>query len=58
MNKPEDVVLPCGCFIKCVVVDGRNEMQISPCRMNCINLQNAIGLAEEKPVPVEYRYAP
>lgn len=54
---PPDVVLPCGCLIRCAIVDGRREMQVTPCRMGCANLANALGLADETDKPVEFRRA-
>lgn len=55
---PADEVLPCGCFIACSVVNGVNTLTVSPCRPDCVNLRNLLGLAAEKPVPVSHRVAP
>ena len=54
-SPPDDVVLPCGCLIRCAVIDGTNTITISPCRQSCPNLANAIALANEQAKPVEYR---
>lgn len=55
MDVPEPVTLPCGCFINCVVNNGVNELRFSPCRVDCVNFQNALELANEQAKPVEYR---
>lgn len=55
---PKSETLPCGCFINCVIVDGRREMRVSPCQLNCIYLASAIRLANDKGLPVEHRVAP
>lgn len=54
---PDDVVLPCGCLIRCTVVDGVNTLTVSPCRMDCRNLADAIDLARDKGIAPEYRRA-
>ena len=55
---PPDDVLPCGCVLHCAIVNGRREMQITPCRLGCRNLANALGLADVSELPVEFRRAP
>lgn len=55
---PEPVTLPCGCFINPVVENGVNTFKITPCRLGCTNLANALGLADEQGKPVEFRSAP
>ncbi|HSS11159.1 MAG TPA: hypothetical protein VLL25_14830 [Acidimicrobiales bacterium] len=55
---PDDVVLPCGCLIRCVVVEGVNQLRISPCQTGCRNLANALDLAAQQGKPVEYRTGP
>ena len=55
---PPDEVLPCGCVIRCSVIDGVNTMTYIPCRETCDNYRNALGLADEKGLPVERRMAP
>lgn len=52
---PADVVLPCGCLIRCAVIDGVNTLTISPCRPSCRNLANALELAHDKGLEPEYR---
>jgi hypothetical protein len=52
---PDDVVLPCGCLIRCAVIDGTNTMTISPCRPDCRNLANTLDLAQGKGIAPEYR---
>lgn len=52
---PPDEVLPCGCAIRCAVIDGVNTLTYIPCRPSCINLANAVGLAAEKGIAPEYR---
>ncbi len=55
---PPDEVLPCGCVLRCAVVDGVNVLTLIPCRTSCPNYRNAIGLATDSDVPIEYRQAP
>ena len=55
---PEPVVLPCGCFIKCDIVKGVKQIEIVPCNATCLNYRNALQMAEEKALPIEYRRAP
>jgi hypothetical protein len=55
---PADEVLPCGCLIRCTVVDGVNTLTISPCRTDCRNLANALELGREKGIAPEFRRAP
>jgi hypothetical protein len=52
---PDDVVLPCGCLIRCAVVNGVNTLTISACRQNCRNLANALELARDRGIAPEYR---
>lgn len=49
-------VLPCGCVI--TAVGDTKELQVAPCHMDCVNLQTALGLADERGTPIEYRQAP
>ena len=58
METPDPVTLPCGCFIDCVVENGVNTLKISPCRMDCANLRNALDLGNEKGIAPEFRRAP
>lgn len=53
MSTPEDVVLPCGCYLTHSVVAGVKTLQIA--RQGCVNLRNALGLADELGKPVERR---
>ena len=55
---PPDTVLPCGCILRCAVIDGTNTLTLIPCRQSCINYRNALGLAAEYDRPVTYRQAP
>jgi hypothetical protein len=52
---PPDEVLPCGCVLRCRVVEGRSELVYIPCSTSCVNYQNALGLAAETGTPVERR---
>jgi hypothetical protein len=52
---PPDEVLPCGCLLRCAVIDGVNTLTVIPCRTTCRNYRNALGLADEKGLDVEYR---
>lgn len=55
---PPDEVLPCGCVLRCAVVDGVNTLTLIPCQTSCVNYRNALGLAAETGKNVEYRRAP
>ena len=55
---PPDEVLPCGCVLRCAVVDGVTALTIAPCRTSCANYRNALGMADDAALPVEYRQAP
>lgn len=52
---PPDEVLPCGCVLRCAVVDGVNTLTYIPCRQSCVHYRSALGLAAELDVPVHYR---
>jgi hypothetical protein len=52
---PPDEVLPCGCIMRCAVIDGVNTLTVIPCRVTCRNYQNMLGLADEKGIAPEYR---
>lgn len=54
---PPDEVLPCGCVLRCAVVDGTNTLTLIPCRTTCVNYRNALGLAADKGIAPEYRQA-
>jgi hypothetical protein len=47
--------LPCGCVLTRKIEDGRKVFQIAPCRHDCVNLRNALDLADEKGLPVDWR---
>ena len=55
-DTPDDVVLPCGCFIHCD--EATREMRISPCQMDCRYLAMALDEAQAQSRPVEYRESP
>jgi len=52
-DTPDDVVMPCGCFIHCD--EATKEMRVSPCRPDCRILALALQEATEQGKPVEYR---
>lgn len=52
---PEVAVLPCGCVLTRKIEDGVRVLQIAPCRTDCVNLRNALALADENGLPVERR---
>ena len=52
---PPDEVLPCGCIIRCSIVNGVKTLTYIPCRQTCVNYRNTLGLADDKGVPVEKR---
>jgi hypothetical protein len=53
---PPDEVLPCGCVLRCAVVDGVNTLTVTPCRQTCRNYLNLLGMAvREEGKLVEYR---
>lgn len=52
---PSDEVLPCGCVLRCAVVEGVNTLTLIPCRQSCVNYRNALGLAADKGLKPEYR---
>lgn len=55
---PPDEVLPCGCVLRCAVVEGVNTLTLIPCRLSCVNYRNALGLADEKGIAPEFRPSP
>lgn len=55
---PPDEVLPCGCFVRCIISDGVNTVVIIPCKQDCPNYHDMIGMALEDGLPVEYHQAP
>lgn len=51
---PPDEVLPCGCLLRCSVVeDGVKTLTIIPCRPSCKNFNNALDLARDASLPIE-----
>ena len=52
---PPDVVLPCGCIIRCSVVDGVNTMTLIACRPTCTTVRDTLQLADELDKPAEVR---
>ena len=54
-DRPEDVVLPCGCYLTYRMEGDKRVMQIAPCREDCPNLRNTLELASEGNVPVDRR---
>lgn len=57
-DTPEPVILPCGCFLSCDIVDGVKMLHFWPCHRGCHNMLKALGLADEMGLSVEYRAAP
>lgn len=55
---PPDDVLPCGCVLRCAIVDGVRYMTYVPCRVSCPHYLNMLDLAAQRGVPVEYHRAP
>lgn len=51
-------VLPCGCVVNTVIVEGRNEFQMTPCNLYCKNFQYALYESERWSKPIEIRKAP
>lgn len=58
MTIPADAVLPCGCIIRCDIVDGVNTLIYIPCRETCVNYRNALGEAASKGLEPEFREGP
>ena len=52
---PADVVLPCGCIIRCSIVDGVNTMTMTACRAGCTNVAAALQEADNQGKPAEVR---
>lgn len=55
---PPDEVLPCGCLMRCTIVDGVKTGTYIPCRQDCKNYRDMLGLAQEGNKPVTWRRAP
>lgn len=55
-DTPAPTTLPCGCFILPTVINGRNELRVSPCRPDCKYLAMMLDLANEAEKPIERRY--
>lgn len=53
---PPDEVLPCGCVIRCAIIDDVKTVMYIPCEQTCVNYLNALGLADDRGLPVEKRY--
>lgn len=49
---PEDAVLPCGCLLRCSIVDGIRTLTYVPCKETCVHYRAALGLAQETDTPV------
>jgi hypothetical protein len=49
---PADELLPCGCLLKCSVVDGVNTLTYIPCSQTCVHYLNTIDLAQDANKPV------
>lgn len=54
---PEDVVLSCGCLIRCEVVDGVNTLKFFACREGCDNVRLILEEADAQGKPAEVRRA-
>lgn len=54
-DAPEDVMLPCGCYLTHTYENGQPTLQIAPCSQDCPNLANALELAQDAGKPVERR---
>jgi hypothetical protein len=56
---PPDEVLPCGCVLRCAVVDeGVRTLTLIPCRTSCVNYRKVLRLTAEKGITPEFRRAP
>jgi hypothetical protein len=55
---PPDEVLPCGCIIRCSVVEGVKTLMYIPCRKDCAHYLNMLRLAAEANRPVTKKEAP
>jgi len=55
---PPDRVLPCGCFIRALILDGVRTVTIAPCKVSCVNYRNTLSLAEAVHRSVTYEQAP
>ena len=53
----ETDILPCGCIIKALVIDGVNTVQYYPCSETCSNYADAIELARKGNKPIHRRNA-
>jgi hypothetical protein len=50
---PDDVVLSCGCFIHCDVVDGVNRLTLSACKPGCRVIALTMEAGDERGVPIQ-----
>lgn len=49
---PPDELLPCGCLLKCSVVDGVKTLTYIPCKETCVHYRATLRLAQETKTPV------
>lgn len=52
---PEDVILPCGCVLRCSIEAGERTLTVIPCHLSCKNLKDALDLNEAKGNNLEFR---
>ncbi len=50
---PDDVTLPCGCFLHCAIEGGEKVLTITACRAGCPTLAEALQQADEHGREVE-----
>lgn len=51
-------ILSCGCMLVTRYEQERPVFQMIPCHLDCINLHNALRLANDADLPIEYRQSP
>lgn len=55
METSDLTVLPCGCVMECLVVDGVNTMKYAPCKLTCKYFLYTVSEMKAQEKPVEYR---
>jgi len=55
---PGDRVMPCGCLLRCAIIEGERTLKLFPCRITCRNIQTLLQAAEERGIDVACREAP
>jgi hypothetical protein len=55
MDTPDLTVLPCGCVMECLYIDGVPTMKYAPCKLTCEYYLYTINGMKADNKPIEYR---